>query len=136
MTPGAMTTRTASCRCGQFRVTTNGDPARVSICHCIACQRRTGSVFGAQARFGRTDVGIHGRSTEYVRISDDGGRITLGFCPICGSTVHYAIDGQDDVVAVPVGAFAEPGFPAPTCSVYEVHKHAWFGLPEGIEHPR
>jgi hypothetical protein len=48
-----MNTRTASCSCGQLTVVTAGDPIRVSVCHCLACQRRTGSVFGAQARFAR-----------------------------------------------------------------------------------
>lgn len=35
---------------------------------------------------------------------------------------------------VPVGAFADPGFPAPTVSVYEERMHAWVQLPAGIEH--
>ena len=50
-TSTSMNTRTASCSCGQLTATTTEDPIRVGICHCLACQRRTGSVFGAQARF-------------------------------------------------------------------------------------
>ncbi|MCZ6616567.1 MAG: aldehyde-activating protein, partial [Gammaproteobacteria bacterium] len=46
-----MTTRRAACSCGNLRLTARGDPIRVSVCHCHACQRRTGSVFGVQARF-------------------------------------------------------------------------------------
>ena len=41
---------------------------------------------------------------------------------------------REELVAVPVGAFAEPGFPAPLFSVYEERKHAWVGLPRNIEH--
>ena len=55
-------------------------------------------------------------------------------CPTCGATVHYSIDGRGEFVAVPVGAFAEPSFPAPAFSVYEERKHAWVSLPENIEH--
>jgi hypothetical protein len=44
-------TRTATCSCGQLRVIAQGEPVRVSICHCRACQRRTGSAFGIQARW-------------------------------------------------------------------------------------
>ena len=129
-----MKKRIASCSCGQLTATTTEDPIRVSICHCLACQRRTGSVFGAQARFRREGVKIHGRSTQYVRIGDDGSRITFSFCPDCGATVHYEIDGLQENIAIPVGAFAEQGFPAPTFSVYEDRKHAWVGLPGNIEH--
>jgi len=39
-----------------------GEPIRVSICHCLACQRRTGSVFGAQARFPQEAVTVSGNS--------------------------------------------------------------------------
>lgn len=46
-----MTTRTASCSCGQLQIEVQGEPVRVSVCHCLACQRRTGSLFGEQARF-------------------------------------------------------------------------------------
>ena len=41
------------------------------MCHCIACQRRTGSAFGLQARWPKERVEVTGRSTEYVRISDE-----------------------------------------------------------------
>jgi hypothetical protein len=92
-------------------------------------------VFGAQARFPRSSVTITGESSEYVRIGDEGSRIVFRFCPKCGATVHYSVEGYDEEnVAVPVGAFADPIFPAPTFSVYEERMHSWVGLPAGIEH--
>lgn len=125
-----MTTRQATCSCGQLRLTLQGDPIRASICHCLACQRRTGSVFGVQARFSRDQVlSIEGQSTSYVRVGDSGGRITFHFCPVCGATVYYSFDTRPDLVAVPVGAFADPSFPAPTFFVYEARRHPWAILP-------
>ena len=59
----------------------------------------------------------------------------FSFCPKCGATVHYAVEGYDeDNIAVPVGAFADSSFPAPAFSVYEERMHPWVGLPVGIEH--
>ena len=129
-----MTERTASCSCGQLTATVVGDPIGVSVCHCLTCQRRTGSAFGAQARFAKESVKIEGKATQYVRMGDEGSKIAFSFCPVCGSTVHYAIDGTEDAVLIPIGAFAEPDFPAPTFSVYEERKHSWVTLPENIEH--
>jgi hypothetical protein len=129
-----MTTRTAACSCGQLSAVVTGEPARVAVCHCLACQRRTGSVFAAQARFPKDAVTVTGNARQYVRVGDEGCRITFHFCPECGATVHYAIDAMPDSVIVPVGAFAEPGFPAPTFSVYEDRMHGWVKLPDGIEH--
>lgn len=130
--PG-MTTRRASCCCGQLSVTCRGEPVRISICHCFECQKRTGSVFGAQARFKTEDVTIEGRSTDFLRVGDEGGRARFHFCPVCGSTVYYAFEDAPEVTAVTVGAFADATFPAPRFSVYEARKHAWVVVPESAE---
>src|SRR5262249_35594225 len=129
-----MASRDASCNCGQLRLAAEGDPIRVSVCHCLACQRRTGSAFGFQARFPRDRVSIAGDANEYVRISAEGEPRTYSFCPQCGSTVYYVLESAPDVVAVPVGAFADPSFPEPTVSVWESRRHAWVTPPDGAKH--
>jgi hypothetical protein len=126
--------RRAACSCGQLSLSVEGDPIRISMCHCLACQRRTGSAFGVQARFPRDKVTIEGRSTQYVRTGDSGGQATFHFCPACGSTVYYEIAQLEGTIAVPVGAFADPSFPEPRVSVYEARRHAWVAIPEGAEH--
>lgn len=118
-----MSQRLASCSCGQLTARVSGEPVRVSICHCLACQRRTGSVFGQQAQFRREEVSLAGVSTEYVRVGDEGSRIRFHFCPTCGSTVYYEPEGLEAFLAIPVGAFADPDFPAPSVSVYEDRMH-------------
>ena len=120
-----MTTRTASCNCGQLRAICEGEPVRISICHCLECQKRTGGVFGAQARFPREDVKIEGRATQWRRTGDSGGTATFDFCPVCGSTVCWTADGLPEFVTVAVGAFADPAFPPPHVSVYEERRHPW-----------
>ncbi|HWE59613.1 MAG TPA: GFA family protein [Solirubrobacteraceae bacterium] len=130
-----MTEREATCSCGQLRVIATGDPVRVSICHCLACQRRTGSSYGYQARFLPEQVRISGDSREYVRAADEDGAVRRSsFCPECGSTVYWSGEDQPDWIAVAVGAFGEPGFPAPTRSVWEERKHGWVVVPAEAEH--
>src|SRR3954465_5483968 len=126
--------RHASCSCGQLTLSADGDPVRVSVCHCLACQKRTGSAFGYQARFPRERVEISGESQTYVRHSDeDGEQRSFSFCPECGGTGYYTGGDDDDLIAVPVGAFADPAFPEPWVSVYESRRHAWVALPAGAE---
>ena len=80
-----------------------------------------------QARFPRGRVNIEGRSTEYVRVSDDGESRSFNFCPDCGSTVYYGTDPE--LIAVPIGAFADPSFPPPRVSVWESRRHPWVNVP-------
>ncbi|MEO5934227.1 MAG: GFA family protein, partial [Duganella sp.] len=106
---------------------------RVSLCHCLACQRRTGSAFGYQARFAREGVSISGESTRYERTGDSGGSVRFSFCPRCGATVFYELAGLPDIIAVPIGAFADPDFVAPSLSIFTGGKHRWVELPDTME---
>ena len=130
-----MVTRTASCRCGQLQARCEGEPVRVSVCHCLACQKRSGSAFAAQARWPDAQVTVTGETSTWVRTADSGHRVTYSFCPVCGSTVAYVIDGWPGVTAVPLGAFADPSFPSPRFSVYENRRHGWTCvLGDDVEH--
>jgi hypothetical protein len=120
-----VTSRTASCSCGQLRLTCEGEPVRVSICHCLECQKRTGSVFAVQARFPSERVTIAGEASQWSRRGDGGGSATFRFCPVCGATVCWEADGILGFVTVAVGAFADPAFPPPHVAVYEGRQHPW-----------
>ena len=127
-----MRTRTAACSCGQLSIEVAGEPVGVGICHCLACQRRTGSVFAALAGFSGP-YRVSGVATEYIRTGDAGAQFRFRFCPVCGTTVFHTEEGQDPSrVSVAVGAFADPGFPPPQDSVYDARRHAWVQLPPGL----
>jgi hypothetical protein len=112
-------------------VETDGEPVRISVCHCTACQQRTGSAFGVQARFPRERTSVSGPSTTWARTGDSGGTATFHFCPTCGSTVYYEFNGAPDAIGIPVGGFADSTFPGPTIEVYDGRRHPWVTI-EGI----
>jgi hypothetical protein len=128
-----MTTRTATCSCGQLRVIVEGDPIRISVCHCLACQQRTGSAFGVQARWPRERVTTEGEARIWQRTGDEGTAMDFRSCPHCGATVWWAAGETPDTIAVAVGAFADPTFPTPTWSVYEERRHPWVTLPDTLQ---
>jgi len=128
-------TRIATCRCGAVTVTCEGEPVRISACHCLACKQRSGSAFAAQARFPVERVKVEGATNVWVRTADSGNRIRYRFCPACGSTAVYQLDRDPDIVAVPMGNFADPDFPAPRVSVWESREHDWAPiLGDEVEH--
>ena len=125
----------AQCRCGSLTATCTGDPVRVSVCHCLECQRRSGSAFAAQVRFPETAVTIAGPATLYRHHGDSGRSAAFHFCPTCGATIAYRNEGLEELVAIPLGAFADPSFPPPDYSVYEARKHPWVAIVgEHIDH--
>ena len=44
------------------------------------------------------------------------------------------MEGREDSIVIPVGAFADSCFPAPTFSVYEDRMHSWVTMPKDMKH--
>ncbi len=108
---------------------------RVSVCHCLACQKRTGSALSAQARWEKLCVQVEGQSKIWVRTADSGQQTTYHFCPECGSTVHYSGGNFPELIAIPLGALDDPYFECIDHSVWERRKHEWIELlGENIQH--
>ena len=124
-----MTTRRATCSCGQLNLTIGGEPVRISMCHCLECQRRTGAVISNQARFRREQITFAGNSATWTRTAESGNTITFHFCRTCGSTVYWQGQGFPGYVVVAIATFADPKFPAPSISGWEESRHAWLALP-------
>jgi len=121
--------RTAACTCGRLSIACAGEPDKVSLCHCLECQRRTGSAFGLAAFFDRAAIRPTGPSQTYERTSDGGHPVRFHFCGRCGSTVYWYPARTPARVAVAVGCFADPGFPAPTQTVFTERGHGWAATP-------
>lgn len=127
--------RIAECGCGAVKLACEGEPVRVSVCHCLNCKRRSGSAFAVQARWPEDRVTLTGETREWQKAGDEGGVATFRFCPGCGATIFYTVAAMPGVVAVPVGAFADPGFaPWPEYSVYEARMHPWIEIKGDMEH--
>tara|TARA_Y100001956_G_scaffold82110_1_gene101786 strand:- start:6803 stop:7210 length:408 start_codon:yes stop_codon:yes gene_type:complete len=126
--------RTAECSCGQVSLSCVGEPERTAICHCFECQKRTGSVFGVQARFKKEQVKLNGELVSYTRIADSGNQVTYQFCPNCSTTMLLAVAAFPQVLVIPIGVFHQQDLPEPSFSVYEERKHHWVKFECQMEH--
>jgi hypothetical protein len=132
-----MSTREARCSCGALRLIVTGEPEFVVACHCLECQRRTGSAFGVGAYFQRAQVQATGTSTLYRRAGQDGRELRLHFCPTCGSTVYWEADFRPGHFGVALGALGDTGLEAPHRSVWEQSRHPWVAFThEPLQLPR
>jgi hypothetical protein len=128
-----MTERLASCACGNLALHCEGEPRKVSMCHCSDCQRRTGSLFSVAAFFDRDAVRlVRGMTQSFTRRGVSGKRVAFHFCPDCGSSVFWEPERLPNLIGVAVGAFADPSFPMPEQAVFVSEKHDWLALPDAI----
>ncbi len=107
---------TASCLCGDVRITASGSPYRVGICRCLDCRKHSGSLFGTFAIFPEAAVGIAGVTHDYA------GR---HFCPRCGSSVFSRSDDEIELHLGALGALDAPDQFTPTYELWTLRRESW-----------
>jgi len=129
--------RTARCHCGAMQVIATGEPERVYLCHCKACQRRTGTAFHFGTSWAKAQVRIVGPYKVFERGADSGSNIRFYFCPDCGSSLYWESDRNPLGCGVAGGAFDERAdLPPPGSSAFEEDMLAWLDLTNVSEHHR
>nr|WP_298687727.1 GFA family protein [uncultured Dongia sp.] len=127
------------CVCGAVRHLVDGNPERVTICHCTWCQRRTGSAFGVEAVFKIERVKIIGNTLRsYRHISDQSGRwLDQHFCGSCGTNLGLTLEAVPDIRSVAAGTFDDPAWLNPETipfrHIYLRSTRGWADVPAGIE---
>lgn len=124
----------ARCVCGGLKAESAAEPIAVVACHCLDCQRRTGSPFGVTVYYPRDQVTVSGERSEYIRPTMTGGQFTSWFCPTCGSSVAWVAGRHPEMLGVALGAMADPGFRGPYGSIYEQTRHDWVDIATADEH--
>jgi len=112
------------CVCGAVKFDCTGVPARVTICHCLWCQRRTGSAYGVEVVYLNQNVNIIGDSLRAHRhISDESDRwIDMHFCDKCGTNLGLTLEIKPEIRSLPAGAFDDPlWFEKNECEVRHVY---------------
>ncbi|MCK7593463.1 GFA family protein [Pseudomarimonas salicorniae] len=104
---------TGGCLCGQLRITAQGPPYRVGLCHCLDCRKHHGALFHASAVYPQQTVRIEGEVREYR------GRC---FCPHCGSSVFSR---SGDEIDVHLGTLDQPGHFTPSYELWTLRREPW-----------
>jgi hypothetical protein len=106
------TQRSGQCVCGAIRYLCTGEPERVTLCHCLWCQRRTGTAFGTEVVYQQQHVAFSGiPPTSYRHTSDESGRwVEVYFCPRCGSNLGFTLEAVPGIRTVAAGTFDDPSF--------------------------
>ncbi|HEY2541671.1 MAG TPA: GFA family protein [Gaiellaceae bacterium] len=117
------------CSCGAVRYRLADEPMFVHCCHCLNCQRQTGSAFVINLLIETGRVEVDG-ATEAVGVPrDDGSAQTVIRCPSCKVAVysHYT---RPEIAFVRAGTLDDPSSVAPDVHIFTRSKLPWIELPE------
>ena len=120
-----------SCHCGFITFEADGDPGKVSLCHCTDCQASTGSAFRTNIRVPGEDFKmLSGTPTIYIKTTADSGNPRAqAFCPRCGSPIYSTTpgDGPQASYMVRVGTLRERGQLMPKMQNWTRSALPWVG---------
>lgn len=99
------------------------------MCHCKACQRRSGSPFGMMVYYDADQVTLSGLATKYTRTADSGDELTHGFCPTCGTPFYLTTAKHPGGIGIASGAHDGSDLAPPVRSVFEECRLPWVEIP-------
>ena len=120
------------CACGEVRYRLTSEPLVVHCCHCLNCQRQTGSAFVINILIERDRVELSAgepRAGDVPR--DDGSAQRVYRCPSC-EVALFSEYGRRDVWFVRAGTLDEPSAVAPDVHIYTRSKLPWVQLPADV----
>ena len=121
------------CSCGAVRYRLKTKPMFVHCCHCLDCQRQTGSAFVLNALIEADRVELLSGVPEPVAMPTDSGRPHDVFrCPHCRIAVWSDYGRRKAMVFVRVGTLDDPKALAPDVHIFTRSKQPWVGLPPGV----
>jgi hypothetical protein len=131
-TPATEPSREGGCSCGAVRYRLTSEPLFTHCCHCLNCQRQTGSAFAINVLIERERVELLDASPEPVEVPRDGpGTHTIFRCPTCRIAV-FSEYGRPQVVFVRGGTLDNPSSVTPDVHIYTRSKLPWVTLPESV----
>jgi hypothetical protein len=120
------------CACGAVRYRLTSDPLFVHCCHCLNCQRQTGSAFVINILIEADRVELLSGDPRPVAVSRNGEPDQqMWRCPTCKIAV-FSQYGRADVHFVRAGTLDDPAAVVPDVHIYTRSKLPWVVLPASV----
>ena len=121
------------CACGAVRYRLGSEPMFVHCCHCLDCQRQTGSAFVLNALIETDRVAVLSGAPAPVAVPTDSGRPHEIFrCPTCHTALWSDYGRRGVLRFVRVGTLDDPSALPPDVHIYTRTKLPWVALPAGV----
>ena len=119
------------CACGRARYNLSSEPLFVHCCHCLRCQRETGSAFVLNALIESERFELAGARPVAVP-TDSGASHRIFRCEACGTALASEYGGVEKLRFVRVGTLDAPHELKPDVHIYARSKVPWVALPQGV----
>ena len=124
--------REGGCACGAVRYRLTSEPLFTHCCHCLNCQRQTGSAFVINLLIEADRVELISGEPQPIDVPrDDGSTQRVWRCPSCQIAL-YSQYTSPLVRFVRGGTLDDPAQASPNVHIFTRSKMPWVELPETV----
>ena len=123
--------REGGCACGEIRYRLTSEPLFVNCCHCLDCQRQTGSAFAVNVLIEADRVELLSGEPLPVPVPRGSKKQKIWRCPTCQVAV-FSQYTSPKLRFVRAGTLDDPSSIEPDVHIYTRSKLPWVRLPEGV----
>jgi hypothetical protein len=124
---------TGGCRCGAVRYKLSVDKMPPAYCcHCLDCQKSTGSAFAEQLIVAKGALSHSGNPVEFVNHRPDGGTTTHFICGQCQSRLWSHSTSRPTIILVRGGSLDTSPTIEPRLHIWTKRKQPWIGIADHI----
>jgi hypothetical protein len=126
------TEREGGCTCGAVRYRLTADPLFVHCCHCLNCQRQTGSAFVINVLIETNCVELLASDPQLVSVPRSRGQTQeIWRCPTCQIAL-YSQYTTPQIRFVRAGTLDDPSSVVPDVHIFTRSKLPWVTLPDSV----
>ena len=126
-----MSVREGGCSCGEVRYRLTSEPLFVHCCHCLNCQRQTGSAFVINLLIERDRLELLDGEPQRVDLPRERGKQKVWRCPRCEIAL-YSQYTSPRVRFVRGGTLDDPSSVSPDVHIFTRSKLPWIELPDTV----
>jgi len=124
--------REGRCACGSVRYRLMSDPLFTHCCHCLNCQRQTGSAFVINLLIEADRVELLAGDPDPVDVPrDDGSTQRIYRCSTCQVAV-FSEYTRPEIRFVRAGTLDDPSTVTPDVHIFTRSKVGWIALPDSV----
>ncbi len=121
---------TGGCQCGAVRYRIDGKVYRLNVCHCLDCQKQSGSAFGMSLVIDPAAFLLEaGRLKEFVTTTASGREKTCAFCPECGVRIY---NRTSRLMSVKAGTLDDTSWLRPDAHYWTRRRQPWVALADDV----
>ena len=121
------------CMCGKVTYECAAEPAMTGVCHCIDCQKQSGSALSIVVAVPEDQIKFNGALKLFTTDGKESGKdVKRYFCPNCGSPLYSAPEVMPGMIFIKAGTLNDTSWLKPDMNIWCDSAQPWVSIDQAL----